>query len=38
MMSQDLPETQYAVQLVGPDELRLNTAKPCAAARTNWFA
>ena len=27
-MSQHLPETQYAVQLVGPDELRLNTAKP----------
>jgi threonine dehydrogenase-like Zn-dependent dehydrogenase len=27
-MPRDLPETQYAVQLVGPDELRLNTAKP----------
>ena len=26
-----LPQTQYAVQLVGPDQLRLNVAKPVAA-------
>jgi L-sorbose 1-phosphate reductase len=27
-MAASLPETQYAVQLVGPDALRLNTSKP----------
>lgn len=27
-MTQTIPDTQYAVQLVGPDELKLNTQKP----------
>ena len=27
-MTQTIPDTQYAVQLIGPDELELNTAKP----------
>lgn len=27
-MKLDLPPTQHAIQLVGPDELRLNTSKP----------
>jgi threonine dehydrogenase-like Zn-dependent dehydrogenase len=32
-----LPETQYAVQLVGPDKLLLNTAKPLAAPGPHQF-
>lgn len=27
-MEQTLPRTQYAIQLIGPDELKLNTEKP----------
>ncbi len=28
LQTEGFPDTQYAVQLVGPDDLRLNTAKP----------
>ena len=33
MASAALPATQYAVQLVGPGQLKLNTAKDVSTAR-----